>query len=341
MNIGRILILKLGAIGDVVHSLPVLETLRARFPKAYIAWVVEEAAAPVLRGNPHLDEVIVLERRRLKQPGRLGYFRNWLGMLKEKKFDTVVDLHNLFKTGFIGFFSGAPVRIGFRRLREGNFIFNNKRVEDYKHYSHAVEKYLSLLGPVGIKPEDWVVRFPLQWTPEEEKPIQEFWGKTGWGSGDRIVVINPGASWVSKRWSLERYSRTADFLIQKFGVQILLLWGPGEKHMAEGIASGMENPGVIACETSLRSLPPMLKRCRLLISGDTGPLHLAAALGVSTVSLFGPSRPKRNGPYGEGHTIVESTVPPATHWQNKEVGDEWMKGISVDRVIEAASGALA
>ncbi|HEY5649354.1 MAG TPA: glycosyltransferase family 9 protein [Nitrospiria bacterium] len=336
----RFLIVKLGAVGDVVHSLPVLETLRTRFPSARIGWVVEGAAEPLLRGHPLLDEVILLDRGRLKAPGGLRYFRSWARSLKGKKYGVAIDLHNLLKTGVISFSSGAPVRIGFRRFREGNFIFTNRRVGEYKKYPHAVQKYLSLLGPLGINPGDWKIRFGLHWDPEDEKTSGAFWDENNWGPDEKVVAINPGANWPSKQWPLGRFSQLADRLSGKYGVRILLLWGPGERNLAQGIAGGMDEASFIAPETTLRSLLPLLLKCRLMISGDTGPVHLAAALGVPTVCLFGPSHPRRNAPFGEGHVVVQSPVPPATHWQRKEVGNHWMAGIPVEKVFEAAAGKL-
>ena len=129
-------------------------------------------------------------------------------------------------------------------------------------------------------------------------------------------------------------------MVKERGIRILILWGPGERPLADRIARSMGEKAVIAPETDLKQLTALIKRCRLLVTGDTGPLHIGVALGVPTVSLFGPSDPARNGPYGHGHAIVRSPIPPATHWQKKEVGDRWMKAISVEAVMEAAVSLL-
>jgi ADP-heptose:LPS heptosyltransferase len=138
----------------------------------------------------------------------------------------------------------------------------------------------------------------------------------------------------------ERYARVADRLVKERGIRILILWGPDERLLADRIARSMSEKAVIAPETDLKQLTVLIKRCRLLVTGDTGPLHIAAALGVPTVSLFGPSDPARNGPYGQNHAVVQSPIPPATHWQKKESGDRWMKAISVEAVLEAAMKQL-
>jgi len=343
-EIKRILIVKLGAVGDVIHALPVLETLRARFPQAHIGWAVEEAAQPVLEGNPALSEVIRLERKKLRATGGLAYFRRWLQALRERRFDTVLDPHNLFKSGLIAYASGASLRVGFKKFREGNFLFMNRRIRPAVRCRHAVEKYLSLLEPLGIPESQWAFRFPLSWGPRDEEFIDPFWMREGFGRGggkpEGIVAVNPGASWPSKQWMPERYAQVADRLVKDHGIRVLILWGPGEHPLAERIARAMSGKPVIAPETNLKQLMALIKRCRLLITGDTGPLHIAAALGVPTVALFGPSDPVRNGPYGPGHAIVRSLIPPATHWQNKEIGDQWMKTIPVETVVEAAMKQL-
>jgi len=343
-NMDRILIIKLGAVGDVIHALPVLETLRACFPDAHIGWAVEEAAAPILDGNPALSELIRLERKKLRGMSGLVYFRRWLQSLREKRFDAVLDPHNLFKSGLIAFASGASVRVGFGKIREGNFLFMNRWIRPDARYRHAVEKYLSLLDPFGIRESQWVIRFPLSWSPQDEEWAGRFWKQEGFGrdGGKRetVVAVNPGAHWPSKQWMPERYAQVADRLVKDRGIRVLILWGPGEQPLAERIARSMREPSVIAPETDLKRLAALIKRCRLLITGDTGPLHIAAALGVPTVSLFGPSDPARNGPYGQGHAIVRSVIPAATHWQKKEVGDHWMKAIPVEAVVEAAVSLL-
>jgi len=340
----RILIIKLGAVGDVVHTLPVLETLRDRFPEAHLGWAVEEPAQPILDGNPALDDLILLERKRMRGASGVAYFRDWIRDLRRRKFDTVLDPHNLFKSGLIAFASGARSRIGFKKFREGNFLFMNRRVESAPRHRHAVEKYLSLLDPLGIRETDWSIRFPIVLSARDEEWADGYWISQGFGNrellSDSVVAVNPGANWPSKRWPPERYGQAAERLSKDLGVRILILWGPGERTLADRIARSISGTSVIAPETNLKQLAALIKRCRIVIMGDTGPLHMAAAMGVPAVALFGPSDPVRNGPYGGGHTVVQSPIPPATHWQKKEIGDQWMNGISVESVVAAAVSSL-
>lgn len=336
----RILIIKLGAIGDVIHGLPVPATLRAVFPGAHLAWAVEEKAAPVLEGNPDLDETILLERRRLSGVSALSYLGEWIRRLRAARFDCVLDLHNLFKSGFLAYATGAPLRVGFRKLREANFLFTNRWIRPGPGHRHAVEKYLSLLEPLGVRRSGWVLRFPLQWSGEDGERIQEFWDRSGFGPADPVVAVNPGANWLSKRWGAARYAEVTDRLAAEHGLRPLILWGPGERPLAEDVAGSMKQKAVLAPETTLKQVMALIGRCRLFIGGDSGPLHIASALGVPTVALFGPSDPARNGPYGDGNVIVQSTRPPATHWQVKERGGLWMDGITVDRVADAANDQI-
>lgn len=340
MEPSRILIIKLGAIGDVVHSLPVLATLRACYPKAHLAWAVEEKAAPVLEGNRDLNELILLERKKMSEGLGVFYFGRWLQEVRKKSFDVALDLHNLFKTGIIAYASHAPVRIGFRKLREGNFLFMNRWVKPQPHHRHAIEKYLSLLEPLGLHESQWVRRFPLVWDTSDDERISRFLKQHGLDHNEPLVAVNPGANWPSKRWMPDRYAKVADELTKRSGVRTLILWGPGERPLAEAVADAMIERAPIAPETSLKQLMALIKRCGLLIGGDSGPLHLAAALNVPTVSLFGPSDPKRNGPYGSNQVVIQSPVAPAGHFQRKEQGDHWMKAIAVEQVIEAARKQL-
>jgi heptosyltransferase I len=336
----RILIIKLGAIGDVIHSLPVLSTLRVCYPDAMIGWAVEEAAAPVLKGNPDLNELILLERKKLKGRSGIAYLRQWLRAIRNRSFDVSLDLHNLFKTGIISQATRAPIRIGFRKLREGNFIFMNRWAKPDPRYHHAVQKYLSLLKPLGIQEAKWRIRFPLTWESSDGDAVDVFLSKHELWRDGTLVAVNPGANWPSKRWMPERYAIVADELIKTFGIRVLILWGPGERVLAENMLHQMSEKAFIAPQTTLKQLMALIKQCKLLISGDTGPAHLAAALGVPTVTLFGPSDPRRNGPYGEPHKIVASPLAPAGHFKRKERGDRWLRAIEVEPVIEAAKEQL-
>lgn len=332
----RILIIKLGAVGDVIHSLPVARTLRCAFPDCHLAWAVEEKAQAVLTGNPDLSEILLFERRQIVKRSGLGVLSKWAGRLRAGRFDVVIDLHQLLKTGLMALASRAPRRIGFDKWREGNRLFMTETIRPDPRHRHAVEKYLSLLSPLGIGEAAWKTEFPVSWLESEDQNAKAFLTQAKLESENGLIAINPGGNWPSKRWAPERFAEVADELTKTIGAKILVLWGPGERPLAENIARSMTQPAVLSPPTTLKGLGALLSRCRLLISGDSGPLHLAAALGRPTVALFGPSDPDRNGPYGNQARIIRSPVPPATHWQVKERGGHWMEAIAVETVVQAA-----
>lgn len=334
------LILKLGAVGDVIHALPVARTLRARFPAAHLAWAVEERAFDVLNGNPDLNEVLVFRRAELRGGAALAGLWAWAAELRAHRFTVVIDLHNLLKTGLMARATSAPRRIGFDKWREGNFLFMTETVRPAPDCRHWVEKYLALLAPLGVGRADWRIEFPFQWPPQDAERIARYLREQRLDTPGGPVALNPGAAWASKRWPPERFARVGDELHERFDVPILVLWGPGERALAESVIRAMTRPAALAPETTLKSLGALLARCRLLISGDTGPLHLAAALDRPTVALFGPSDPRRNGAYGARVRVVGSPFAPATHWQRKEHGRRWMEAIPVDWVVAAAAEQL-
>ena len=294
----------------------------------------------MLKGNPDLNELILLEREKLTGRSGISYLRQWLRAIRKRSFNVTLDLHNLFKSGMIALATRAPVRIGFRKLREGNFIFMNRWVKPDPRYHHAVQKYLSLLKPLGIQEAQWRLHFSLTWDSSDEDVVESFLTQHGLWRDRTLVAINPGANWPSKRWMPERYAIVADELIKKYGIRVLILWGPGERDLAEDMLHRMSEKALIAPQTTLKQLTALIQQCRLLIGGDTGPAHLAAALRIPTVTLFGPSNPRRNGPYGEQHRMIASPIAPAGHFRRKERGDRWLKAIEVEPVIKAAKEQL-
>ena len=195
--------------------------------------------------------------------------------------------------------TGAPMRIGFALSHcwePLNALFTTHRVRPPREAVHVVEQYLSLLGPLGVKPGPPVFR--LSADPDAEQRIDEFLAAEGVKPRDRLVALNPGAGRPAKRWPLEHFARLAERLAVEAGVRVLLLWGPAEEEMARAIASRMTSRPLLAPPTTLPELKALLRRTALMVAGDTGPLHLAAALGTPCIGLYGPTRARRNGPYG-------------------------------------------
>ncbi len=324
MDFKRILIVKLSSIGDVVHTLPVLSALRKKFPKSYIAWVVKKQIANIIINHPHLDEVISYEgpRKTAKK-------------LRSLNFDLAIDLQGLFRSGFLTFVSGAEVRLGFSRAnsRELSRLFLNQRVTPGEEDRHVIDKNLSLLRPLGIEVKKKEFIIPV--SHENREYITNFLREKGITSSDLLIALHPGASWPSKLWPEERWAELVDRLIEELKVKAILLWGAGDKNSIDRIAKITENRPIISCKTNLKELACLISKCRLFIGGETGPLHIACALNIPTVALIGPTDSVRNGPYGEGHTVIEKDLPCRGCWRHKCKRLDCMKLITVDEVFSA------
>jgi len=303
----KIAIVKLSSLGDVLHALPVAHALRRHFPQAHLTWIVEAREYAILKDQPDLDAVEPVDtrlwRRLIWRPAGarevLQKLSRLTARLRGASFDVAIDLQGLIKSGLLTAYTGALMRIGFAFSHCGeplNALFTTHRVKPPAEAVHVVEQYLSLLEPLGVKPGSPVFRLPAD--PAAERRIDEYLAEQGVKPRDRLVALNPGAGRPSKRWPLDHFVRLGDRLAVEAGTRVFLLWGPAEEGMAQAIAAGMTSRPLLAPQTTLPDLSALLRRASLMIAGDTGPLHLAAALGTPCVGLYGPTRAERNGPYG-------------------------------------------
>lgn len=331
----RIALVKLSSLGDVVHTLPVLHALRRQLPGAHLGWIVEKREQAILEGHPAVDEVIPVDtrlwRREFRRPsGARTVFLKVRGLtwrLAAARFDVALDLQGLLKSGMITALTRAPLRIGFAPgfCRERmNALFTNRWVRPPDPTAHVVEQNLALLTPLGIPVRE--IAFPLPIPPGPEAAIARYLEGEGVKPQDLLVALNPGAGGNPKRWAVEAYRRLAAELGIRLGARILLLWGPGEEPLARAIAHGLEPAPLIPPPTSIPELAALLRRSALVVGGDTGPIHIAAALGVPTLGLYGPTSGRRNGPYGLRTLAIQSPT-------------GRMDGISVETVL-AAAGSL-
>ncbi len=303
----NIAIVKLSSLGDVLHALPVAHALRRHFPEAHLTWIVEAREYAILKGQPDLNAVVPVDtrlwRRLIWHPVGarevLGKLSRLMERLRGARFDVAIDLQGLIKSGLLTAYTGAPLRIGFafsHCWEPLNVLFTTLRVKPPRQAVHVVEQYLSLLEPLGVQAEPPVFLLPSE--PGAERRIDEFLAAEGVKPRDRLVALNPGAGRPTKRWPVDHFGRLAERLAVEAGVRVLLLWGPDEEGMARAIATGTTSRPVLAPPTSIPELCALLRRAALMVAGDTGPLHLAAALGTPCVGLYGPTRAERNGPYG-------------------------------------------
>jgi len=309
----RIALVKLSSLGDVVHALPVAATLRAARPQARLVWIVERREAAVLRGHPALDEVIVADTRgwrRARGPAAIRAavtgVRTLRRQLRQERFDVALDLQGLIKSGAVTMASRAPLRIGFAAGwgREPlSAIFTNRHVQPPPSARHVVEQYLALLEPLGI--EERRLDFHLPAPPAAETAMDEWLAAAGLKPHRRLVVLNPGAGREAKRWPVVHFTMLARRLGHEADAHVLVTWGPGEEGDARAIVAG-EASAVLAPPTDLDALLALLRRASVMVAADTGPLHMAAAIGTRCVGLYGPTSAVRNGPYGVGHRALSS-----------------------------------
>jgi heptosyltransferase-1 len=310
----RVALVKLSSLGDVVHALPVAAALHARFPEAAITWLAEPREAALLRRHPALARVIEVPTRawrRARRPGALADVARALGRLRAAlaagAFDTALDLGGLVKTGLLTAATRAPVRVGFaaRSCREPlSAMFTNRRVTPPPSAGHVVEQYLALLGPLGI--EAPAVEFALPAPPAAAERMARALAAADVKPGDRVVALIVGAARPDKRWLPERFAVVATAVAAEAAARVLVLWGPGEEAEARAVVAAAEGAATLAPPTDLDELTALLRRASVVVGGDTGPLHVAAALGVPCVGLYGPTAAVRNGPYGAVHRALQS-----------------------------------
>ena len=294
----RILLIKLSSFGDVLHALPTLEALRAGFPVGHITWLVEAAYAPLLAGHPALDEVWAVPRVRLGQKVGRDELLNLLRLLRRMRatrFDLVIDLQGLLKSALWVALARSFRKVGYDRTRELSYLALTERIPPYDPEAHAVWRYLNVARHLGAPPT--LPRFRLGLTPAPPEFLYSL---------DRpLVVLHPGARWPTKLWPAASWAKLADWLSREKKLAVVITGSPGDRVLAAQIAAQMqEKVWNLAGRTSLPELAGVLQRARLAVTADTGPMHLAAALGTRVVAISGPTAPGRTGPFGEGHRVV-------------------------------------
>lgn len=308
----RILIIKPSSLGDIVHALPLLDALRAHYPSSYIAWLVGSTFAPLLDGHPLLDEVIPFDRRRygrmLRSPAAAWAFLQFLRDLRTRRFDFVVDLQGLFRSAFLAYASGARRRVGFANAREGAPFFYNQKVACPPELLHAVDRNVHVARQIGLEVDQ--PKFPLGLRENELAAVREKLNATTGGSIERFQAVVPGARWETKRWVPERLAAVIDAAAASECGPPVLLGGPGDADYAARIlAACRTNPINLVGKTTLRELTALLALAERVVCHDSGPMHIAAALGKPTIAIFGPTDPQKTGPYSKNALVIRHDVP--------------------------------
>jgi len=331
-------------MGDLVHTLPAVAALRQRFPEARIDWLVETRHRDVLLDNPDVSGLIEVDtlgwRRRLLSPRTWREIRESIARIRERRYDFVLDLQGTLKSAVSAFLARSDRRIGFgaSHLKErAAALLYTECVTANGARPHVIDRHLGLLRALDIETQER--RFPISITPTAEAAAESELARMNLRE---FVLLNPGGSWVTKRWSPERFGRLAAAIERECTLPSLVVWGPTEEGMAREVVETSKGAARLAPRTSLRELLPYIRRARLFVSGDSGPLHLASACGVPAVGIFGPTDPARNGPFGSGDEVVwkEVACSPCYKHRCPGYGNVCLTSIEVDDVLGAVRRRL-
>jgi heptosyltransferase-1 len=341
-----ILIIKLSAIGDVVHSLPLLEVLRQQFPIARIDWLVEEAASGIVEGHPLLDRLLVFPRktwlgRFIKNGEPISIGREatrFVRELRSRRYDIVIDLQGLLKSGILTFLARGKRKIALNNGREGSALFVHERVAIPDTEMHALERYLCIARHLGVKDTSWDGSIPVY---ESDKAyIDSLLGRLG--VGRTLVAVNPMAKWETKLWESKRFALLADLMSEKLNAAVIFTGSIGDRGAIGVIQSEMKTEALnLAGRTTLKQLAWLYQGCATVVSTDTGPMHIAAAMkSPVVVGLFGPTSPLRTGPYGARQRVVRAGVACSPCFKKRCNDMRCMRQITVDMVYNAVKEAL-
>jgi heptosyltransferase-1 len=315
MTYKNILIVKLSAIGDVIHALPVAYALKQTYPNARITWVVEKASYDLLTNNPYIDEIIIFDKPKFKSiSGLLTNGYKFSKLLKSYNFDLAIDLQGLFKSAAISYLSGAPKRLVYCNARELSDKIGQRICGNHEH-GHVVDRYLDVARHLGCKVDQ--VEFPMHITEMEAQKAEAIANHAGLQLENPYVVLAPGTNWPSKCWPTTHFAKLADKLYDNNMIPVII-GGPTDQQLAQEIMANTKIPPIdLTGKTSLKQLAYIMKKSQTFVGGDTGPMHLAVAVGAKVVTMFGPTDPNRNGPYGENHIILTPDMSCICCWKRQ------------------------
>jgi len=338
----RVLIVRLGALGDVVHAIPVAAALRRAFPDARIDWLVSAKHREILDLVPVIDRRLVINDRGDASGGTslLAAIRE----LRRSRYDVAIDLQGLIKSAVLARAPGAPRVVGFSsryaRERAARLFYTDAYdpgrggLYDPRETRHVVDINLGLLSVLGITAP--VREFPIKDVDSDAaRAMRE-------QTGGRYALLNPGAAWPNKRWPPARLAAIARELRARHGLMSVVLWGPGEEALAAEVVAGADGGAVMSPKTSIADLVALARRAALMVSGDTGPTHIAAALGTPIVGIYGPTRPARNGPMSPlDVTVSRDSVCQCHHLRRCKLDRMCLLDIEVAEVLDAVERRLA
>ncbi|MCP9495390.1 MAG: lipopolysaccharide heptosyltransferase I [Pyrinomonadaceae bacterium MAG19_C2-C3] len=342
----HILIVKLGSIGDIVHTLPAVAAMREGLPGARIAWAVERRAAEILRGSIVIDDLIELDTKSLRRvESALRGDWSWttqLKSLRRARFDVALDFQGLWKSAAVAFLSGAERRYGFAAdaLREPASRVLMTRTFDVPPETHIIRKNLTLareaLG-IAVSMDERTWSFPI--TPEAKHEAEA--AHVVSQVGHNFIILNPGGNWWTKRWSAERFGKLADELWRTHNLPSVITHSPDEHALAERVVAASDMGAAHAHAVTLKGFFALARKAQVYVGGDTGPTHLAVAAGAPVVGLFGPTEWWRNGSPRRDDIVVERTDISCRANCHRRACDRWVcMDMEVARVARAVAGRL-
>jgi heptosyltransferase I len=307
MDFSKILIIKPSSMGDIVQALPVLTALREKHPESHIAWLVARPFAGLLEGHPRLSETILFDRGRFGRmttsAGASVAFLAFLEDLRRRRFTLALDLQGLFRSGFLAAVTGAPTRVGFKAAREMASLFYTDKVPTPPE-AHAVDRYMMLARAIGLEDPKHKDHLPVSQAARESVHLRLI--EAGLGPDEPVVVVAAHARWVTKQWPADRFSRVIEQAHDQLGARAVLVGSGAAAKISAAIIqdAAKARPIDMVDRTSLPELVALIADARAMVTNDSGPMHVAAAVGTPVVALFGPTDPGRTGPYGQGHRVL-------------------------------------
>lgn len=323
-NPQKILIVKPSSLGDVVHSLPFLNAAKTCFPKAKIHWVIAKGLETLLDGHPMIDKLVIIHKDMWKKithaQRTVKEIKTLFKRLKQEKYDLVIDLQGLLRSGIITKATNAPVRVGFQEAREGSRLFYTHKVKGGKDI-HAVDRYLKIAASLGCDISDIRFPFPSLSTLSLDQAL----------FSENYAVIIPGARWKTKVWPVGKFGELAS----KLSLKTVITGGKTEIEAADTIVSLSQGKSLsLAGKTGLKELVEIIRHAQFVVSNDSGPMHIAAALNIPVFAIFGPTDQTRTGPYGKGHTIIREDVTCAPCFKKTCTPMKCMNDLSVEKVYK-------
>jgi len=332
-NPKNILIVLHGSIGDVTRALPLANLIRRGFPKARLSWAVEPLCFPLVQHHPALDEVILFDRRRWWSAA-VPFLRK----IRAQRFDLVLDLQRLFKSGVVSWWSGAPHRIGFNRLdaKEFNWIFNNHFIPATGDGVSKLEHYLKFAGYLGLPPHP--IEWNFQLTDQEQSAVE-----THLRDVERpYAVLFVGSRWESKQWFSSQIADCARLIYERHGLDIVLLGSKEDQPLAREAIGHVKIPMTnLVSHTSVREAIGVIASARVAVGPDTGLMHIAAAVATPVVSLWGATSPRRTGPYGFEDLVVQGRASCSPCYLRRcPIGRICMQSIDLEEIADNIDRAL-